>query len=178
MSRLWHTDGLTVESRAVFWLSRIRDLTLHFVGRHKELNGGCPDKPSVKSGGEEEEESVEVRVSPSLSQFTFREQNKPAKWKYFPHTNMVFNLSQILKESQGLFVLPGTKFHYFYQIQAPFTHGVVLEIWEKVIIDYWRRKRGRRRDPVDQKWYSLSHQPRNIFNTVLGVIILINEGIL
>ena len=35
------------------------------------------------------EGSVEVRVSPGLSQFTFREQNKTREWKYFPHTNMV-----------------------------------------------------------------------------------------
>ena len=59
----------------------LKFLTLHFVGRQKELNGGCPDKPSVKSGGEEEEESVEVRVSPSLSQFTFREQNNGRRAK-------------------------------------------------------------------------------------------------
>ena len=51
------------------------------MGRQKELNGGCPDKPSVKSGGEEEEESVEVRVSPGLSQFTFREQNNGPRAK-------------------------------------------------------------------------------------------------
>ena len=39
MSRLWHThtDGRTVESRAVFWLSRIHNLSLLVVTR-KEKN--------------------------------------------------------------------------------------------------------------------------------------------
>ena len=44
----------------------LKFLTLHFVGRQKELNGGCPDKPSVKSGGEEEEEGTLKSESPPV----------------------------------------------------------------------------------------------------------------
>ena len=44
----------------------LKFLTLHFVGRQKELNDGCPDKPSVKSGGEEEEEGPLKSESPPV----------------------------------------------------------------------------------------------------------------
>ena len=44
----------------------LKFLTSHFVGRQKELNGGCPDKPSVKSGGEEEEEGTLKSESPPV----------------------------------------------------------------------------------------------------------------
>ena len=44
----------------------LKFLTLHFVGRQKELNYGCPDKPSVKSGGEEEEEGPLKSESPPV----------------------------------------------------------------------------------------------------------------
>ena len=44
----------------------LKFLNLHFVGRQKELNGGCPDKPRVKSGGEEEEEGPLKSESPPV----------------------------------------------------------------------------------------------------------------
>ena len=44
----------------------LKFLTLDFVGRQKELNYGCPDKPSVKSGGEEEEEGPLKSESPPV----------------------------------------------------------------------------------------------------------------